>query len=61
MDYSPWGHKESDTTERLNNNQELTYSVVLVSGVQHNDSDTCVCACILFQILFTYRLSQNIF
>ena len=21
--YSPWGHKESDTTERLNNNKDF--------------------------------------
>ena len=38
------------------------YNAVLVSDVQHNDS--CVCVCmniyILFQILFPYRLLQNI-
>ena len=27
---SPWGHKESDTTERLNNNKDLT---VLISTI----------------------------
>ena len=25
-DYSPWGHKEPDTTERLNNNNSLSHS-----------------------------------
>ena len=26
---SPWGHKESDTTERLNNNKELLLHIFL--------------------------------
>ena len=26
--YSPWGHKESDTTERLNNNLDQDVSLV---------------------------------
>ena len=32
-DYSPWGHKESDTTERLT--LSLTHNLILVSGGQH--------------------------
>ena len=35
--YSPWGHKEWDTTQQLNN-KKLTYNIILISGVQHNDS-----------------------
>ena len=31
MDCSPWGRKESGTTERL------THNITLVSGVLHND------------------------
>ena len=27
-DYSPWGHKESDMTERVNNNYILTKSLL---------------------------------
>ena len=34
--YSPWGHKESDMTERLTHTQ-LIYNIVLVSGVQQSD------------------------
>ena len=41
--YSPWGHKESDTTEWLINSkqfvhQQLLYKVVLASSVQQNES-----------------------
>ena len=36
MGYSPWGRKESDTTERLHFHFQLLYSVVLVSAVQHH-------------------------
>ena len=28
---SPWGHKESDTTERLNNNSPLVYGAFQVA------------------------------
>ena len=35
--YSPWGPKEWDTTQQLNN-KKLTYNIILISGVQHNDS-----------------------
>ena len=27
--YNPWGHKESDTTERLNNNKNMVYILIL--------------------------------
>ena len=30
--YSPWGHKESDTTEQLNNNNNLTFMIVIVKS-----------------------------
>ena len=54
MGYSPWGHKESNTTteplaDRL---VATTNNVVLVSGVQESDS--------AFQILFHHRLLQDI-
>ena len=26
--FSPWGHKESDTTEQLNNNNNILYSQI---------------------------------
>ena len=35
---------------------QLIYNIVLVSSVQHNDSDIYI----LFQVLFPYRLLQNI-
>ena len=38
----------------------LIYNVVFVSGVQHSDSVIHIHIYILFQILFPYRLSQNI-
>ena len=31
MCYSPWGHKESDTTEQLNNNKFQIYTQVYTS------------------------------
>ena len=38
MGYSPWGHKESDTTERLHNNtkwyNQILKSTRLISGEQ---------------------------
>ena len=36
------------------------YNVVLLSGVQQNDSVIHIHIFVLFQILFSYRLSQNI-
>ena len=36
------------------------YVVGLISGIQHSDSVTRVHSFILFQILFSYRLSQNV-
>ena len=33
-----WGHKELDTTERLNCTEQLINNIVLVSGIQQNDS-----------------------
>ena len=37
--YSPWGHKEWDTTERLSYSLSLLiYNVVLALGVQQSDS-----------------------
>ena len=59
--YYPWGHKESGMTERLHFTSLhllLIDNVVLVSGVQQNDS--VIHVCILFQILFPYRLFQSI-
>ena len=56
-----WGHRESDTTERLNWTEEFINNGVLVSGVQQKDSviyHTCIS--ILFQILFPVRFLQNI-
>ena len=35
----PWGHKESDTTERLS--LHLPYNAVSVSTVQKNESAVC--------------------
>ena len=33
MGYSPWGPKESDTTDRLNNKSNIVYDVgVLLKG-----------------------------
>ena len=29
--YSPWGHKESDTTEQLNNNSNFCLAAVMLS------------------------------
>ena len=40
--------------------RELSYNVVLVSGVQQGDSVLYVPVSVLFQILFSYRLLQNI-
>ena len=51
--YSPWGRKESDTTEWLTLTQIC--NVVLVSSVQESDVYTY-----FFQILFSSRLLQNI-
>ena len=42
--YSSWGRKESDTTEWLSLSQ-LTYNIVLVSGLQQSDSVFHVCMC----------------
>ena len=39
---------------------ELIINVVLVSGAQHSDSNIHIHIPILFQILFPYRLLQNI-
>ena len=39
---------------------ELIYNVVLVSGVQHSDSVIHLSIYIFIQILFPYRLLQNI-
>ena len=44
-----WGHKELDTTERLN--EQLIYNVVLVSDVCQSDSDMHIHVSILFEIL----------
>ena len=38
--YSPWGPKESDTTERLST--QLLYNVVLVSAAQQSESAICI-------------------
>ena len=51
--YSPWGHKELDTTEWLT---QLIYNVVLVSGIQHSE----YIHLLIFQIPFPYILLQNI-
>ena len=41
--YSPQGHKESDMTEQLNNNEQyLLYNVMLVSAVQQSEPAICV-------------------
>ena len=34
MDYSPWGHKEPDTTEHA---CRCRWQITLVPGVQHSD------------------------
>ena len=35
---SPWGHKESNMTQQLNNNNEqLLYNVILISAVQQSE------------------------
>ena len=39
---------------------ELIYNVVIISAVQESDSVIHVHTSILFQILFTHRLSQNV-
>jgi hypothetical protein len=57
--YSPWGHKESDMTERLTHTHtQLIYNIMLVSSVQQSDLVThmYVYIFILFLILFHYRL-----
>ena len=38
----------------------LIYNVVLISGTQQSDSVIHIHISILFQILFSYRLSQNV-
>ena len=43
---------------RLSDWTGLIYNVLFVSGIQHNDS--VIHIFILFQVLFSYRLSQNI-
>ena len=41
--YSLQGHRESDMTEQLNNNEQyLLYNVVLVSAVQQSEPAICV-------------------
>ena len=39
---------------------ELIYNVVLISGIQQSDSVIDIHICILFQILFPFRLLPNI-
>ena len=51
--YSPWGHKESDMTEHKYVGIYLCVCVCVCMCV-------CVCIYILFQILFRYRLLQDI-
>ena len=53
MGYSPWGHKESDMTEYKYVGIYLCVCVCVYVCV-------CVCIYILFQILFRYRLLQDI-
>ena len=33
---SPWGHKESDTTERLNNSSCFSICILLLTGLFEN-------------------------
>ena len=40
---SPWGHKESDTTERLNNNKDLT--VLISTKVKMLVTQSCPTLC----------------
>ena len=44
---SPWGHKESDTAERLNNNNKIDWSDLAVQGtlkslLQHYNSKASI-------------------
>ena len=43
MDYSPWGRKESDMTEQLNNNSNLE---ALVQQYRKLIGKECVCVCV---------------
>ena len=38
--YSPWGHKESDTTERLHLTLQVIGDAVVISGAQQRDGHT---------------------
>ena len=39
MDYSPWGHKELDTTERLTHTHTVDCIQVVGGGVEVNSTD----------------------
>ena len=60
LSYSLRSLKELDTTEQLSTARQLIYNIVLVSGVQQHDSVIHIHIFILFQILFSQRLSQNV-
>ena len=57
MGYSPWGHKELDTTERLTHTHtQLLYSVGLVFAIQQSESGIHTHISPLFWISFPFRL-----
>ena len=53
---SPWGRKESDTTERLNNNKSISWKTIFpwteVGEWLRNDSSAFYLLCSLFLLLF---------
>ena len=51
MCYSPWGHRESDTTEQLNIREIMSYSDLSVRG-SNRKSIGC-----LEQLRNTYKMS----
>ena len=51
MGYSPWGHKESDTTERLSTAQLVNMSDKLVVFCG-SDPDLC---CIFLIVIFVFK------
>ena len=58
--YSPWGRKESDTTERLHFISQLIYSVVLFSASQQSKSVIHTDISNLFKIIYPSRSLQII-
>ena len=54
-----WGRTESDSEATQQQQQQLTYNVVLVLGVQQSESVVHMHICMLLKVLFPYRSLQS--